>query len=38
MTTDIFSLAEATVQAIQGLQTAYYGGLAALVMFLWDYG
>ena len=38
MTTDAFSLAEATVQTIQGHQTGYYGRLAALVMFLWDYG
>ena len=38
MTPDAFSFAEATVQAIQGLQVAYYSGVATLVMFLWDYG
>jgi hypothetical protein len=38
MTTDPLSFLEAIVQAIQSLRTAYYAGMAATIMSIWDYG
>jgi hypothetical protein len=28
---------EAIVQAVQSLRTAYYAGMSATIMFIWDY-
>ena len=38
MTTGPFHSAEEIVQVVQGIQTAYYGRMSALIIFIWDYG
>ena len=38
MTTGPFHSAEEIVQVVQGVQTAYYGRMSALIIFIWDYG